>query len=122
VPYGSRVLVQIRMAKKRTASGLYVPPEARGIEHDLTQIAKVIAVGPLAFKNRDTQKQWPEGAWCAPGEYVRVPKYGGDRWGVLPTTHTGPSVGDDYVTFVVYDDLDLVGKVTCDPLSVVAYI
>lgn len=116
VPYGNRVLVQIRRAKTRTASGLIIAPSARGTEHDLTQIAKVRALGPLAFKNRDKGVQWVEGAWCEPGEYVRVPQYGGDRWGVpIPST-------DEYVTFVVFDDLDLVGKITCDPLSVVAYI
>lgn len=116
MPYGSRVLVQIRRAKTRTAAGLIVAPAARGVEHDLTQIAKVRAVGPLAFKNRDRGEHWVEGAWCGPGEFVRVPQYGGDRWGVpFPET-------DEYVTFVVFDDLDLIGKVTCDPLSVVAYI
>jgi len=121
-PYGSRVLVQIRLAKKRTAGGIYVPTESRGVEHDLTQIAKVIKCGPLAFKNRDKGVQWIEGAWCEAGEYVRVPRYGGDRWGVLPKSHSGPATDGDYVEFVVFDDLDLIGKVTCDPLSVVAYI
>lgn len=115
-PYGSRVLVQIRRAKTRTASGIIVAPEARSVEHDLTQIAQVRKLGPLAFKNRDKGVEWVEGSWCAPGEFVRVPQYGGDRWGVqIPNT-------DEYVTFVVFDDLDLIGKVTCDPLSVVAYI
>lgn len=115
-PYGSRVLVQIRRAKTRTASGIYVAPQARGVEQDLTQIAKVRALGPLAFKNRDKGVHWVEGAWCDVGEFVRVPQYGGDRWGVpIPAT-------DEYVTFAVFDDLDLIGKVTCDPLSVVAYI
>jgi co-chaperonin GroES (HSP10) len=117
MPYGSRVLVQIRRAKTRTASGIYVAPMARGVEQDLTQIAQVRALGPIAFKNRDQGVQWVEGAWCHPGEYVRVPQYGGDRWGV-PI----PNTSDEYVTFVVFDDLDLIGKITCDPLSVVAYI
>jgi co-chaperonin GroES (HSP10) len=115
-PYGSRVLIQLRRAKTRTASGIIVAPAARGVEHDLTQIARVVKVGPLAFKNRDKGVQWVEGAWAAPGEYVRVPQFGGDRWGVsIPNT-------DEFVTFVVFDDHDLIGKVTCDPLSVVAYI
>jgi co-chaperonin GroES (HSP10) len=115
-PYGSRVLVQIRRAKTRTASGIIVAPEARGVEHDLTQIAQVRKLGPLAFKNRDKGVEWVEGSWCGPGEFVRVPQYGGDRWGVpIPGS-------DEHVTFVVFDDLDLIGKVTCDPLSVVAYI
>lgn len=117
IPYGSRVLVQIRRAKTRTASGIIVAPAARGTEQDLTQIARVIALGPLAFKNRDRAETWPEGEWCKVGEYVRVPQYGGDRWGV-PV----PNTADEYVTFVVFNDLDLVGRVTCDPMSVVAYI
>jgi co-chaperonin GroES (HSP10) len=117
VPYGSRVLVQIRRAKTRTASGIIVAPQARGTEQDLTQIAKVRSLGPLAFKNRDRAETWPEGEWCKVGEYVRVPQYGGDRWGV-PL----PGSTDEYATFVVFDDLDLIGRVTCDPLSVVAYI
>lgn len=115
-PFGSRVLVQIRRAKTRTAGGIIVAPQARGAEHELTQIAKVRAVGPVAFKNRDRAETWPEGAWAKPGDFVRVPQYGGDRWGVqIPNT-------DEYVTFVVFDDLDLVGAITCDPLKVVAYI
>lgn len=113
------MLVQIRRAKTRSAGGIIVSPDARGTEAELTQIAIVRKCGPLAFKNRDKGIQWIEGAWCQPGEYVRVPQYGGDRWGVpLPSTNTS----DEYVTFVVFDDLDLIGKVTCDPLSVVAYI
>jgi co-chaperonin GroES (HSP10) len=116
-PYGSRVLVQVRRAKTRTASGIIVASATRSVELDLTQIAKVVKVGPLAFKNRDQGVHWVEGAWCAPGEFVRVPQYGGDRWGV-PI----PNTADEYATFVVFDDLDLIGKITCDPLSVVAYI
>ena len=23
---------------------------------------------------------WPEGSWCEVGDYIRVPKWGGDRW------------------------------------------
>jgi co-chaperonin GroES (HSP10) len=110
------VLVQIRRAKTRTASGIIVAPQARGVEQELTQIAKVRALGPVAFKNRDRAEPWPEGEWAKVGEFVRVPQYGGDRWGIqIPGT-------DEYVTFVVFNDLDLIGRITCDPLSVVAYI
>jgi co-chaperonin GroES (HSP10) len=116
VPYGSRVVVQMRLAKARTASGIILPGESRGVEHDMTQVARVVRLGPLAFKNRDSMKAWPEGDWCKPGTYVRVKQYGGDKWGVkVPGT-------EDYMTFVVFDDLDLIGEITCDPLSVVAYI
>ena len=81
-PYGSGVLVQIRTPKKVTAGGLIVPEESRETELWNTQVAKVIMLGPVAFKNRDTLEPWPEGDWCQAGTFIRCPKYGGDRWQV----------------------------------------
>lgn len=114
-PFGSRVLVQIRNPKKRTESGIILTSETQETESDNTQVAKVIAIGPLAFKNRDTMKPWPEGDWCAANEFVRVPKYGGDRWNV--------SIDEDHVArYVIFNDLDIIGGVTTDPTKVKAFI
>jgi co-chaperonin GroES (HSP10) len=116
IPFGSRVLVQMRTPKKRSAGGIFLPPETREVEAPNTQVAKVIAVGTLAFKNRDTGNQWVEGSWCGPDEFVRVPKYGGDRWEVdVPNS-------DERALFVLFNDLDIIGRITCDPLTVIAYI
>lgn len=115
--FGSRVLVQIREAKKKTASGLYLVEETKRTDKDNMQVAKVIGVGPLAFHNRDTMKEWPEGSWCKVGEFVRVPKYGGDRFEV-----PHPQIKEDRVTFAIFNDLDIIGRVTCDPLSVIAFV
>jgi co-chaperonin GroES (HSP10) len=117
MPFGSRVLVQIRRAPKKTASGLLdLPDEAVDTEKWNTQVAKVIAVGALAFKDRKTQQLWPEGQWAVAGDYVRTPKYGGDRW-EIPTAD-----GQGNALFVIFNDLDLIGKVTGDPLAVRAYV
>lgn len=113
-PLGSRVIVQIRRAKQQTKSGLYIPEEARKTEASNTQVSKVIAIGALAYRNRNTMEQWPEGAWCAIGDFVRSPKYGGDRWTV---THD-----DEEVEFVMFNDLDILGKVTGDPTKIRAFI
>lgn len=114
-PFGSRVLVQIRSAKQRTASGIILDLGTRDTEKWNTQIGKVISLGPLAFKNRNTQESWPEGDWCKPGDYVRVAKYGGDRWAV-------PVEGGDDALFVIFNDLDLIGQVLGDPLAIRAFI
>lgn len=114
-PFGSRVLVQIRTPKKTTAGGIILVGETREIEYANTQVAKVITVGSLAFKNRNTMESWPEGSWCAPGDFVRVPRYGGDRWTVKTPD------GDEAV-LVIFNDLDLVGKVTGDPLAIKAFL
>ena len=115
VPFGSRVLVQIRSPKKTSAGGIILHNETRETEVWNTQIAKVHSLGPLAFKNRNTMESWPEGSWCKPGEYVRVPKYGGDRWKV-------PYGNDEEALFVIFNDLDIVGGVVGDPLAIKAFI
>lgn len=117
VPFGSRVLVQIRSAKRKTAGGIILTQDARDTEQWNTQVAKVISVGSLAFKNRNTQEPWPEGSWASPGDFVRTPKYGGDKW----TVKHGPN-NEDEVLFVLFNDLDLLGAVPGDPLTVKAFV
>ena len=118
-PFGSRVLVQIRTPKTKTAGGIILHIDSRDTEKWNTQVAKVISVGPLAFKNRDTQQTWPEGEWCKPGDFVRVPKYGGDRWEVLIDRGNREK---EAAMFVIFNDLDIVGQVTGDPLAIKAFI
>ena len=116
VPFGSRVLVQVRSPKTKTKGGIILTAETRETDAWNTQVAKVLSVGDLAFKNRNTQEPWPEGSWCQPGDFVRVPKYGGDRW----TVKTDDGEGEALV--VIFNDLDLIGRVTGDPLAVKAFI
>lgn len=114
-PFGSRVLCQIRLAKKKTKGGIILTGDTKDTETWNTQVAKVVAVGDLAFKNRNTQEPWPEGSWATPGDFVRVPKYGGDKWTV--------KIDDDQeVIFVILNDLDLIGVVTGDPLAMKAFV
>jgi co-chaperonin GroES (HSP10) len=115
VPFGSRVLVQIRTPKTKTASGIIIDNGSRDTEKWNTQVARVVSVGALAFKNRNTMDPWPEGSWCSPGDYVRVPKYGGDRWEV-------PLPNGESALFVIFNDLDIIGQVTGDPLAIRAFI
>ena len=66
-PFGSRVLCQIRLAKRKTKGGIILTGDTKDTETWNTQVAKVVAVGDLAFKNRNTQEPWPEGSWAKPG-------------------------------------------------------
>jgi co-chaperonin GroES (HSP10) len=116
-PFGSRVLVQIRGVKEKINEFLFVPEETQNIQRDNTQVAKVISIGPLAYKSRDTMTGWPEGAWCKPGDYVWLPKYGGDRFEVnLPKPLHHAKYGKvDKVQFAIFDDLNILSRVP-DPL------
>lgn len=115
-PFGARVLVQIRTPKTRSAMGIVLPEETRQTELWNTQVAKVLAIGPGAFRNRDTNEEWPEGAWCKVGAYVRIPKYNNDRWEV-PTPDKS-----EKAMFVLIRDLDILGEQYSNPLEVLAFI
>ena len=82
-------------------------------------IGKVVAVGPLAYKNRDTMTSWPEGAWAQVGDFVRVPKWGGDRWEIKSPTD---EENEDPVLFMTLNDHELIATVTSNPLSFKAYV
>lgn len=115
-PLGSRVLVQIRTPKRKTSGGIILTSDVRETESYNTQVAKVLALGALAFRNRTTMAEWPEGSWCSEGDFVRVPRYGGDRWTVKTLE------GDDEAIVVIFNDLDLVGRVTGDPTAIKAFL
>ena len=117
-PLGGRVIVQLRRIKKKTGRIVLVE-ETKENEKWNNMIGKVIAVGPLAFKNRDTMQPWPEGTWAQVGDYVRVPKWGGDRWEVrVPDSDDK----EDPVLFMTLNDHELISKVTGNPLSFKAYV
>lgn len=119
VPVGGRILVQWRQTIKRTtSSGIVLVEETKETEKWNNQVAKVIAVGPLAFKKRDTLEPWPEGNWVEVGDFVRVPKWGGDRWEV---PFGDPAEGETAL-FSVFNDHEVIARVTGDPLKVRAFL
>jgi co-chaperonin GroES (HSP10) len=118
-PLGGRILVQLRRTKKKTSgSGIILVEETKETEKWQNMVAKVINVGPLAFKHRDTMQSWPEGSWCEPGDFIRVPKWGGDRWEVSVPNEPD----EDPALFAVFNDHEMIAKVTGDPLTMRAYL
>jgi len=119
-PLGALVLVQLRRTKKTvTSMGIVLISETKETEKWQNMVAKVIAIGPLAFKKRDTMESWPEGSWCEVGDYLRVPKWGGDRWEVpVP----GDTIEEDPALFMVLNDHEIIAKLTGDPLAMKAFI
>jgi co-chaperonin GroES (HSP10) len=118
-PVGGRILVQWRQTKKTvTSSGIVLVEETKETEKWNNQVAKVVALGPLAFKKRDSLEPWPEGNWIEIGDYVRMPKWGGDRWEVP----YGDSDLGEVALFSVFNDHEVIAKVTGDPLKVKAFV
>jgi co-chaperonin GroES (HSP10) len=117
-PFGSDVIVQIRTPKLQTAGGIMLTEDTRETDQWNTQVAKVIAWGAVAFRNRETLEPWPEGCWVKEGMFVRVPKYGGDKW-----WREAKGSPDGKALFAQFNDLDLKGEVPEDQvLSIIAFI
>ncbi len=116
-PTGSRVLVQIRSPKTRTRGGIILAADTTETEKWNQQVGRVVAAGPVAFRNRNTLDPWPEGDWVKPGDFVRVPKYGGDRW-----ERALDAEGREQALFVIFNDLEIIGVVTVDPRDIKAFI
>ncbi len=118
-PFGGRVIIQLRRIKKKTAGRIILVEETKENEKWNNMIGKIVSIGPLAFKNRDTMQPWPEGTWAGVGDFVRVPKWGGDRWEIRAP---GEDDHEDPVLFMTLNDHELIAKVTANPLSFKAYV
>lgn len=117
--FGSRILLQVRSPKKQTSRGIILIDEVKETELWNTQVGKVIAIGPVAFRNRTTLEPWPEGDWCEVGQYVRFPIYGGDK--CIRTIRKGEPDEQEVLT-VELNDLDLLGEYTGDPTKIKAFL
>lgn len=107
-PLGTRVLVQLRTVRSRTASGIVLVDDTKTFNKVNTQLGKMLSLGQLAFRNRNTGDLWPEGQWAAPGELVRIPKFGGDRFErQIPGT-------DDRALFCIFADHEVIAKVNAE--------
>ena len=115
-PLGARLLVQLRNPKKKSKTILLVE-ETKHTEKWNGQVGKVIAIGPLAFKKRDSMEPWPEGSWCDVGDYIRLPQWGGDRWEIPLNDGSG-----DTALFMVLNDHEVISKITGDPLSFKVFV
>lgn len=89
---GDRVLVQLRREKTTSKGGIILVDETKATLRFNETVAKVIQIGPLAYKSPDTLEPWPEGPWCKVGDLVRTIKYGGDRFVVQPEDENAPVV------------------------------
>jgi co-chaperonin GroES (HSP10) len=102
---GDRVLVQLRREKVTSKGGIILVDETRQTLRFNETVAKVIGIGPLAYKSPDDLTPWPEGPWCQVGDLVRTIKYGGDRFVVQPDDEGAP------VVFITLQAREVISKI-----------
>lgn len=117
-PLGARVLCQLITPRKTTSSGILLVEETKETERWNNQVARVIAVGPLAFCNRETAQPWKEGFWCEPGDFVIIPRWGGMR----RTVRVKNDPHGEPVFFATVNDHEIIEKVYGNPLELETYV
>lgn len=99
-PVGNQIMVQLRTVPKKVGSIVLVE-ETKNFNQGNTQVARVVAVGQIAFRDRSSGDTWKEGAWAEVGDIVLAPRYGGFRFEV-------PIDGsDDVAVFSIFNDYDV---------------
>lgn len=117
-PFGAFVLVQLRRLPRYRKSGFELTEETVLTNEEFNTTAKVLALGPLAFKKRDTLDPWPEGNWLDVGMYVDIPRHGGFRFRKAIPGTTPP----EWVTFATLKDHEFVHQILENPVDVSAYL
>jgi len=102
---GDRVLVQLRREKITSKGGIILVDETKQTLRFNETVAKVVDIGPLAYKSPDDLTPWPEGPWCQVGDLVRTIKYGGDRFVVQPDDDGAP------VVFITLQAREVISKI-----------
>lgn len=102
---GDRVLVQLRREKTTSKGGIILVDETKQTLRFNETVAKVVQIGPLAYKNLDDLTPWVEGPWCKEGDLVRTIKYGGDRFVVNPEDGGAP------VVFITLQAREVISKI-----------
>lgn len=100
-PTGNQLVVQLRTVKKKSGGGIVLVEETREFNKHNTQMCRVIKLGQIAFRHRETGEEWKEGAWAEIGDVVVMPRYGGFTFSVpIPGT-------DDTALFAIYADYEV---------------
>jgi hypothetical protein len=99
-PVGNQVMLQLRTVPKKVGSIVLVE-ETKQFNQGNTQVARVVRVGQIAFKNRESGESWKEGSWAEVGDIVLAPRFGGFRFEI-------PIVGtEDEAIFAIINDYDI---------------
>lgn len=103
-PAGNQIVVQLRQVKEKTVGGIILATDTREFNKDNTQIGRIVALGHIAYKHRETGEDWKEGAWASIGDIVMIPQWGGFRFEV-------PRKDESPLVFAVFEDYHIKGTI-----------
>ncbi len=111
-PTLNRVLVQLREPRKKVGS-IIIGDDTADASRETTSIAKILAIGPLAFRKTGRGADWMnEDNMPKPGDYIAITKFVGNRYRVKPTSGNAKEAN-----LCVLDDTQIIGVRVIDPLN-----
>lgn len=99
-PVGYKILVQLKRVAEKTKGGIILAADTRDADQAVAVVGRIVALGGSAYRDRITGNRWVDYPWVEVGQFVRVPRFGGDRFVV------------EGVPFAVINDEDVIAVVT----------
>jgi co-chaperonin GroES (HSP10) len=105
-PLGNKITVQLMSVQKKSQGGILLAESTKDFNKQATTVGRVVKLGKIAYKDRNSGDTWKEGAWCDVGDLVLVHRYGGLNRVEIPLGT------DEAVIFCTYNDYDVLDKIT----------
>ncbi|HXO72949.1 MAG TPA: hypothetical protein VN838_28675 [Bradyrhizobium sp.] len=86
-PIRSWVICQKKLVPRVSKGGIVYSDQTREDEMFGMTGARVVAIGPLAFKDANTGAELPGAPWYKVGDFVRIPVTGLRQWKVKTEDH-----------------------------------
>ena len=100
-PCGNQILVQLRTMKKKTSGNIILVEETKSFNDGNTQLARLVDVGQIAFRDRNSGETWKDGAWAQVGDIVIIPRWSGFRFNIpVPDS-------EDEAIFAIFEDFNV---------------
>jgi|TARA_R100000482_G_scaffold124844_1_gene79379 chaperonin GroES len=105
VPLGWKVLIKPNEPKQKTQGGIVIPSKAQDAEEYLTAHGEVLAMGELAYRDRETGDKWKSRNWPKVGDFITYGKYAGQKLIVNGKKYL--LLNDDEVTAILPDGVKI---------------
>ena len=108
-PLNWKVLIQPHQVQMKTKGGLHLPSVSKDNEEYLTAHGRVVSMGELAFRDRDTGEKWKMSTTPVVGKRVTYGKYAGQKVTVNGVRFL--LLNDDELTSILPDDVEITSYV-----------
>ena len=105
IPMGWKILIQPNQSKSKTKGGIILPSKAKESEAYLTAHGEVLAIGELAYRDRNTGERWKLHATPKVGDKVTYGKYAGQK--LIINNVRMLLLNDDEITSVLSDSAEV---------------